>query len=134
MGNGTKKEVEALGEYGRRLCYVYRLAEEVKDALNLKGNLPRRLEYESIPLPLLYAAKSSKENSSKIKSILEGPITSSDIKPLLELCFETKAFAYVQDIAQKNVDKGIKLLHTLKPSKPRNLLTLIIKNTFPDFF
>lgn len=132
LGNGTEKEVEALGEYGRRLCYVCRLADEVKDTLNLEGNLLRRLEYESVPLPLLYAAKVSKENSVKLKSILEGRVTPSDIETLLDLCFETEAFNYVREIAQKNVDEGIRLLHTLKPSKARTVLTLMIKDTFPE--
>ena len=132
VGNGTEKEVEALGEFGRRLCYVFRLADEVKDALNLGGSLLRRLEYESVPLPLLYAAKVSKENSVKLKSILEGSITSADIKTLLDLCFETEAFNYVHGIAQKNVEEGIRMLHTLKPSKARAVLTLMIKETFPD--
>lgn len=132
LGNGTEKEVEALGEYGRRLCYVCRLAEEVKDTLNLEGSLLRRLEYESVPLPLLYVAKSSRENSLKLKSILEGRITPSDINTLLDLCFETEAFNYVREIAQKNVEEGIRILRTLKPSKARTVLTLLIKDTFSD--
>jgi geranylgeranyl pyrophosphate synthase len=134
IGNGTEREVYALAGYGRRSCYVFRLAEEVKDTLYLEGDLLRRLKCESVPLPLLYAAKASKENSSKLKSILEGPITSSDIETLLEICFDAKAFDYVRGVAQKNVDEGIKLLQTLKPSKARNTLTLMIENLFPDFF
>ena len=132
VGNGTDKEVEALGEFGRRMCYVFRLADEVKDTLNLGGSLLRRLEYESVPLPLLYAAKVSKENSVKLKSILEGRIAPTEIKPLLDLCFETEAFNYVHEIAQKNVEEGIRILHKLKPSKARTALTLMIKETFPD--
>ncbi len=134
VGNGTEREVEALGGYGRRLCYVFRLAEEVKDTLHLEGDLLRRLECESIPLPLLYTAKASKKNYFKLKSILEASVTSSDIKTLLELCFETEAFAYVRGIAQKNIEEGIKLLETLEPSKARNFLILMIKNAFTDFF
>jgi geranylgeranyl diphosphate synthase type I len=133
MGNGTKREVEALGGYGRLLCYIFRLAEEVKDTLHLEGDLLRRLKFESIPIPLLYAAQTSEKNTYLLKSILEGPITSSDLKTLLELCFKTKAIEYVRDIAKKKVRKGIKILDTLKPSKARNFLTLIIQNIFPDF-
>lgn len=132
LGNGTEKEVEALGEFGRRMCYVFRLADEVKDTLNLGGSLLRRLEHESVPLPLLYAAKASKENSIKLKSILEGRIKPSDIETLLDLCFETEAFNYVREIAQENVEEGIRLLHTLKSSKARTVLTLMIKEMFPD--
>jgi geranylgeranyl diphosphate synthase type I len=132
VGDATEVEVEALGNYGRRLCYVCRLADEVKDTLNLEGSLLRRLEYESVPLPLIYAAKSSKENSAKLKAILEGEVTPSDIGPLLDLCFETDAFDYVHKIAQKNMDEAARLLHTLKPSKARTALTLMLEDTFPD--
>jgi geranylgeranyl pyrophosphate synthase len=132
VGNGTEAEVEALGGYGRRLCYLCRLADEVKDTFNLEGNLLRRLKYESVPLPLLYAAKASKENSAQLKSILEGDITQSDIGPLLDLCFEANAFDYVREIAQINMDEALRLIKTLKPSKARAVLTLIIKEMFPD--
>jgi octaprenyl-diphosphate synthase len=134
LGDGTKKEVDALSRYGRCMGYVFRLAEEVRDTLNVEGNLRHKLEHESVPLPILYAAKDSKKNYSEIKSILEGPITDSDIKALLELCFQAKAFDYVRGVAQKNVDEGVKLLNTLKPSEARNLLSLMIKGTFPVFF
>jgi len=134
LGNGTEREVEALAGYGRRSCYVFRLAEEVKDTLHLEGDLLRRLECESVPLPLLYAAKASKSNTLKLKSILEGPINSSDIEILLEICFDTKAFDYVRNVAQKNVDEAIKLLNTLEPSKANKFLKLMIENVFPDFF
>jgi geranylgeranyl diphosphate synthase type I len=130
VGNGTEREVEVLGGYGRRLCYVFRLVEEVKDTLNRQGNLVSRLQYESVPLPILYAAKTSKKNSFKIKSILEGSITTSNLKLLLELCFETGAFDYIHDIAQKNVNEGLKLLNSLHPTTPRKFLTLVMNNTF----
>ena len=133
MGNGTKKEVDALGEYGRLLCYIYRLAEEVKDTLHVEGDLLHRLKFESIPIPLLYAAQASEKNTNILKSILEGPITSSDLRTLLELCFKTNAIKYIRDIAQEKVDEGVKTLKTLKPSKARTLLVLMIQNIFPDF-
>ncbi len=133
MGNGTEREVEALGSYGRLLCYIFRLAEEVKDTLHVEGDLLRRLKFESIPIPLLYAAKASEKNTHTLKSILKGPITSSDLKILLDICIKTKAIDYVSDIAQKKVNEGRKILNTLKPSKARHFLTLIIQNIFPDF-
>jgi len=132
LGNGTEKEVEALAEYGRRLCYIFRLAEEVKDTLNLEGNLLRRLEYESIPIPLLFAAQVSKDNSAKIESILGRQISRSDIKTLIGLCFETNAFDYIYGIAKKEIEEGIRFLQLLKHSQSRNVLKLMIKDSFPD--
>ncbi|HCW08098.1 MAG TPA: hypothetical protein DGG95_12120, partial [Cytophagales bacterium] len=51
LGGGSKSEVEALAEVGRRLGYMYRLADDIKDTLNLEGTLHFRLANESIPLP-----------------------------------------------------------------------------------
>ncbi len=132
-GNGTKTEVNALGEYGRRSCYVFRLAQEVKDVFHLEGDLLRRLKHESVPIPILYTARVSKKNASFLKSILRGPITPLNIKTLLELCIETEAFTYVRKIAQKNVDEGIRLLNALKPTKARDFLEKMIQNVFPAY-
>lgn len=132
LGNGNEKEVEALAEYGRRLCYIFRLAEEVKDTVNLKGGLLRRLEYESIPIPILFAAQVSEENSVKIESILGKQVSLSDIEVLIELCFETNAFDYIYEIAKEKIQEGIKLLQRLKSSQSRKVLKLMINDTFPD--
>ncbi len=133
LGDGSDDEIEALGEYGKRLGYISRLADDVKDCLNLEGNLPHRIQYESIPLPLLYAAKASKEKYSIISSILKAQsITPPKVSQLLNLCFETEAFTYVQDIAKKYVKEATQKLRLLKPSNARTALTLMIKKAFPD--
>jgi geranylgeranyl pyrophosphate synthase len=75
----------------------------VRDTLNVEGSLSNRLQYESVPLPILYAAKSSGEKHFQIKSILEkSPIDPLDVRKLLELCFEAEAFAYVLKTAKQN--------------------------------
>ena len=83
LGEGKKNEIEALAEFGRRLGFMTRLGDEIEDCLNLKGDLLHRLTYESVPLPLLYAAKSSKANQKKSKKLLK------NTKSLLEMgkCF-----------------------------------------------
>ena len=134
LGDGTENEVQALAEFGRRLGFMYRLANDVKDSLNIEGNLPHRLENETVPLPVLFAAKSSNENYLKIKSILEkSPITPLDAKEILEVCFETEAFAYVRHIAQKNARKAARKLRFLRPSYARNMLSSMIERSFEDF-
>ena len=128
MGNGKAKEVNALGEFGRRLGFVSRLADDIEDCLNLKGDLIHRIEFESVPLPLLYAAKSSTEKNLAIKHIIEkSQISPSDVKKLLGFCFETEAFKYVLRIARKNEEECICKLHALKNSSARNVLLSMIK-------
>jgi geranylgeranyl pyrophosphate synthase len=130
LGNGREKEVEALAEFGRIQGFMSRLADDIEDCLNLEGDLAHRIEYESIPLPILYAAKSSKEKYARIKKIIEKQsISPLDIKVLLELCFETEAFEYVRKIAEKNGRNALSKLHSLKPSKSRKVLSSMIDRT-----
>jgi geranylgeranyl diphosphate synthase type I len=133
MGGGSAQEVEALAEFGSRLGFSFRLEDDVKDTLNKEGNLANRLQYESVPLPILYAAKSSREKYSRIKSILEeSAIDSLDIEKLLEFCFEAEAFAYVLRTAKKNAREASKKLRVLKPSGARNVLKLMVDKSLAD--
>jgi geranylgeranyl diphosphate synthase type I len=130
LGDGSENEVRALAEFGRRLGFMLRLADDVHD---MEENLPHRLKYESVPLPLLYAAKSSKENYLKIKSLLEKKlINSSDIKELFEVCFATEAFTYVRNIAKKNEREANRNLRVLRRGCARNVLALMIEKSFAD--
>jgi geranylgeranyl diphosphate synthase, type I len=133
LGGGSENEVQALAEFGRRLGFMQRLLDDVKDSLNIEGNLPHRLEHETIPLPILYAATSSKENCLKIKSVLKNsPITPSNTKALLKICIENEAFAYVQEIAKQNESEAVSKLSLLKPSNARNILKSMMKKSFSN--
>ena len=132
-GGGSTSEVEALAGFGRRLGFMYRIADDMKDTLNAEGNLPDRLERESVPLPILYTAKFSKENYSKVKTVLDKQrATPSDVKELLKLCFETEAFAYAYKLAKQNKLEMRQKLRLLKPSEARNVLSLMAKKAFED--
>jgi geranylgeranyl pyrophosphate synthase len=129
LGGGTKTEVEALAEVGRRLGFIHRLADEIKDTLNLEGNLPWRLEHESVPLPILCSAKSSKATYSRIKSVLEkAQIAPADIRNILDACFETEAFNHVLNMAKRNATEAKRKLRVLKKSEAQNSLALLVQN------
>ena len=133
IGNGSGQEVQALAEFGSRLGFMFRLANDVKDTLNMEGNLQNRLQYESVPLPMLYAAKSSGERYFQIKSILGKPaLDPMDLRKLLEFCFETEAFAYVLRIAKQNKKQASRTLNLLRPSAGRDALTLMLEKSLAD--
>jgi geranylgeranyl diphosphate synthase type I len=133
LGGGSENEVQALSEFGRRLGFMQRLLDDVKDSLNIEGNLPHRLKYETIPLPILYAVKSSKENYLKIKSILKkSSITPFGVKAILEICFEKEAFAYVRRIAKQNESEAVCKLSLLRPSNARNIFKSMIQKSFSN--
>jgi geranylgeranyl diphosphate synthase type I len=127
MGDGKPSEIEALSDFGRRLGFLSRLADEVEDCLNVKDDLPHRIKYESIPLPLLYAAKSSSSKRNRIEKIVKKKeISTSDMKSLLKICFETDAFKYVNNLAWKKGEEAHHKLGVLKPSLSRTMLLAII--------
>ena len=131
MGDAKNGEIEILAEFGRRIGFISRLANEVEDCLNLKGDLLHRIEYESLPLPLLYAAKSSPQESVKIKRVLaKKHLVPGDVKLLLELCFQTEAFEYVKNLAKKNEAEATCLIEALKPSKARGVLALLVERAY----
>lgn len=129
LGGATKKQVKTLSEFGKSISLMFALRDDLKDCLNVEGYLPHRIENESVPFPLLYAAKSSKDRSSKIKLIIDKPsITPSDIKALLNICFEADAFVHLQKIVNQEAEKANSLLESLKPTRARELLRAIINN------
>jgi geranylgeranyl diphosphate synthase type I len=133
LGGGSMGEVEALGGFGRRLGYNYRLADELRDCLNLEGNLPHRIENESLPLPIMFAAKSSQENHIKIYKIIQKQsLDPLDVRELLKTCFETEAFAYVSDVAKENKKQAFNELRKLKPTEARKILAAALKQSYFD--
>ena len=128
LGNGTQREVRALTDFGKSLGLLFGLKDEVKDTLNIEGNLLGRLKNESVPLPILYAAKTSDSSSSRIKLILsKEAIDSLDVKELLERCFETKAFDYILHIAGQESNSALAQLNQLKSTEAKDYLNLILE-------
>jgi geranylgeranyl diphosphate synthase type I len=127
MGDGKPSEIQALSDFGRRLGFISRLKDEVEDCLNIRGDLPHRIKYESVPLPLLYAAKYSFEKQKRIKKIVsKKTLLPSDIKSILNFCFETEAFEYVNNLALKKGEEAHRKLSVLKPSLSQTMLLAII--------
>jgi len=132
LGGGSQDEIQALSEFGRRLGIVIILGEEVRDTLNVEGNLPHRIEHESVPLPVLFAAKSSEQAYSEVKSILQNPSTASHAFDITELCWKAKAFTYVSDVAKKNASEAVRKLEMLKPSSAKDVLSFMIEVALGD--
>jgi len=97
----------------------------------MMGDLPHRIKFESVPLPMLYAAKSSFEKQKRIEKIVnKKTLLPSDIESILDLCFETEAFEYVRKMAEKNKEEARRKLRILKPSTARKILLNIINGAY----
>ncbi len=128
LGGGSNSEIQALAEVGRRLGFLHRLTDDIKDSLNLEGNLSYRLENESIPLPILFASKSSNEIYSQIFEIIEKPsINQKDILLLFKVCLESEAFNYVRSLAKKHRAKVLIALNLIKKSEAKRALLSMLE-------
>jgi len=126
LGGGSENEIQALAEFGRRLGFIIHLGEELRDSLNVEGGLPHRIEYESVPLPILYAAKSSKDTYFEIKSIVQKLPNAALVSDLMKLCWKTRAVNYVYGLAKQNAGEALKKLESLRPSLARDALILMV--------
>jgi geranylgeranyl diphosphate synthase, type I len=133
IGGGGTNEIEALSDFGSSLGFMYRLEDDVKDTLNMEFNLCERLKNESVPLPILFAAKSSKARYAQIRSIIENSrIGSQCIEELADLCSETGAFSYVLSTVKENASLALEKLGLLKPSDARSVLELMVEKSLAD--
>ena len=133
VGGGSVREVEALAEFGGLLGLSFRLTDDVKDTVNVEGNLSSRLESESVPLPILYAAQSNQARYAQIKSVLNKSIIDQlDCKKLLELCVEAQAFEFVLKKANQNAASALNQLSMLRDTNTQRYLTLLIDKSITD--
>ena len=133
LGNGSAEETKALSEFARCIGVLLGLEDDIIDCLNIEGSLPHRMQFESVPLPLLYAAHSSKVASEKIDLIVcKSEIKGEDARDLLEICFETEAFEYTLKLINKYFNNACLTLTKLDPSNARDLLSMIIDNIMMD--
>lgn len=130
LGDGQPVEVEALAGFGRRIGFISRLTNEVEDCLNLKADLTHRILYESLPLPLIYAAKKP-QLYKKIHQIVDKTVLDDvDVEVLLEACFESEAFEYVRSLAEKNSMEATQSLGCLKKNEGRDVLFYLIERAY----
>ncbi|HLN90000.1 MAG TPA: polyprenyl synthetase family protein, partial [Candidatus Binatia bacterium] len=87
LSGGTETEIHALSNVGKNIALLFALKDELRDTLNLEGYLVHRLKFESVPLPVLLAAKSSSKRRLQLESIIKKNIfKNSDIEEILSLC------------------------------------------------
>ena len=126
-GNASKEQVEVLSFFGRSLGYIMRLRDEIGDILNYEGNIEKRIMYESIPLSLLYISKQSKSHYKQIENILNREkIDNEEIKNILNMCYDSNAFKYINNKIHEVYQKAIKSIDIFPESDTKNMLIKII--------
>ena len=133
LGGGTESEIDTLAFTGRRIGYLLGLRDDIVDSLNKEGHLQNRLQFESVPLPILLAAESSENINQKIAAILKRKqISGSDAGELVEICFETGAFEKIGKIAKYHAKQTANKLCAIRSCYAKDVLGLIVQSFADD--
>ncbi|MEM2780786.1 MAG: polyprenyl synthetase family protein [Candidatus Bathyarchaeia archaeon] len=130
LGGGSKKEIDVLGRYGRVLAILMTIRNEFIDIFE-PDELRNRIKNECLPLPLLYALKSTKEKRGEIIRIIEtGKITEKTSQHLVELINCMDEIQRLKDEMHSLVKETA---NSLKPIKRnRTTLKLLLQSTLED--
>ena len=128
LGDGTKKEIELLGHYGRTYGVLMTIRNEFIDVFE-SDELRNRILNECLPTPILLACQ-DKMRKSEILRLLKKEMTDKNVENILDLsmdCKETRLF--VEDM-KKLVEDEISLISPLLNCQEE--LKLLLTATLED--
>ncbi len=116
LGNGTKKQIKALGEYGRLLGMLLILNDDMADMLDF-DELSHRLKNEHPPLQVIYALEKD-GNKKEIEFILrKKQKTKNDVKRIMSITKRSEIIMGITEIMKKLADKAISQLENIPKNK-----------------
>jgi len=121
LGGGSKKEIEALGSYGRLLGTSSLLRDELIDMLEF-DTLRRRIRNESLPLPLVYALQNTRFRSEIVSLISKHKLSRNDLRRISITSDKAEGLDYVAERIAKMTKKASS---HIKIFKNRELLELL---------
>lgn len=128
LGNGRRREIESLSNYGRILGTLIILGDDNADVLNPE-ELLHRLKKEHLPLPVLYALQDSKAKRRLMKIFKKKTLTKNDAEKIFNITFEVGGFNRIEELMEKLIQDGIAELKNIRNC--RSELELLIKSTYP---
>jgi geranylgeranyl pyrophosphate synthase len=125
LGGGSKKEIDALGTFGRCLGMVCIVRDDIVDTFNDLVECRSRLTKESLPLPVVYSLK-----DERVGAMLRGfwskpeqdQITDDELCEFIDLIHENKGFEKGQELIDRYIHTAKVALGPLKNPEPFNQL------------
>lgn len=113
LGDGSEKEIEALGKYGRFFGMLAILRDDIIDMMD-PDEIIQRIRYESLPLPLLYGLQDSKVKAAISSILLKRKKTKKDIESVYEFTKKVRALEKTERTMQDLVEEGVRSLRILE--------------------
>ena len=121
LGSAKAKEMEILGRYGRIVGLISILRDDLID-MTLQEELIHRIDYECLPLPLIYALNNSEIKSDLIKLLHKKKKTKEDLEKIFDFAQKGQGIAKTKRYIRKKAMEGEKLVNSLKGKNELNLI------------
>jgi geranylgeranyl pyrophosphate synthase len=108
VGNGRKKEIESLTEYGRLLGTLITLRDEFIDLFEPR-ELSDRLKSSCLPLPMIYAFGNPIVKKRIMEILLQPKISRRDAYTIVDYIFEEPKAKGLKDEMRALSDRALKL-------------------------
>ena len=123
LGDASKEEIEALGEYGRLLGMLVILRDDMIDMFDLEETI-NRIKKEHLSLVIIYALQKP-EMQSILRSILKKTITKKDAEKLSTFVDKAGGFIRMEDCMNKLAEEAHIKIEKIKYN--RNYLELLVQ-------
>lgn len=131
IGNGSNKEIDALGLYGRNLGLLVAIREEFIDVLEPE-ELMDRIKCKWPPLPVLYALQNVDKRNKLFDLLNKKRVKINDAREITRLVMTTEEFEQLKKVCQFIAIKTLNVLRNAKIGNKR-LFTLLLYSTIDDF-
>jgi geranylgeranyl diphosphate synthase type I len=129
LGEGNKKQVNLLGEYGRLLGLIILLRNDLEDLQDFDIGLNSRIKNESLPLPILYALEDGEKKGQILALLGNREIKGKTAEELYELVTEAGG---IKKLWTLFVGLEKEATNKIKEIKNNKLLRLILEATVPE--
>lgn len=106
VGGGTSQEINALGNYGRKLGILMAIRDDFIDMFEPE-ELKNRFKNECLPLPMLYAFQDSKIKKKIISILKRDRIRDTDAYKVVKIVTEARGFQILQRKIRVTIKKGL---------------------------
>jgi geranylgeranyl pyrophosphate synthase len=131
LGGGSVKEVNVLGHYGRTLGTLMNIREEFIDVFE-PDELKHRAENECLPLPILYAFRTSKVRNKIVEILNKRAISNNDAYNIVKIILKTKDVQELIRNMLSQVENETKNLSLIKDTKILRELNVLLKAGLED--
>jgi len=130
-GGGSTKNIEALSKYGRNIGVLLAVKSDFVDIFE-PTELMHRINYEVLPLQVLYAVKSRK-HGTRIRAILQKDLLKQkDCDKLIEIICATKEVILLNQLLNNLEKEAIQALNELSNSQIKKELQLLAASLIED--